>query len=185
MRADRISCLIAFTVAVVAAIAPAPRASAQAPTPIPAPAQPEVTPAISLAEARSIIGGAIDFARQNNFRLAVAVVDPSGAVTSLDTMDGVRANDTLGAQGKAFAAAIFRQTTQELSELYKSRPDRFFGIINMYPGRVYLVGGGVPLVRDGKLIGGVGVAGLHQFVDEKAARAGIAAWEAFRASGNK
>jgi glc operon protein GlcG len=171
--------------AVVSIMAPAPLASAQTPAPAPGPAQPDLTPANSLAEARSIIGGAIAFARQNNFRLAVAVVDSSGAVISLDTMDGVRANDTLGAQGKAFAAAIFRQTTQELSELYKSRPDRFFGILNMYPGKVYLVGGGVPLVRDGKLVGGVGVAGLHQFVDEKAARSGIAAWEAFHANGKK
>jgi glc operon protein GlcG len=185
MRIDRISCWIAFMLAVVPVIAAAPRASAQTPAPAVAPAQPELTPAISLAEARSIIGGAIAFARANDFRLAVAVVDPSGAVVSLDTMDGVRANDTLGAEGKAFAAAVFRQTTQELSELYKSRPDRFFGILNMYPGKVYLVGGGVPLVRDGKLVGGVGVAGLHQFVDEKAARAGIAAWEAFRANSTK
>lgn len=185
MRVGQFSCLIAFMLAVVPAIAPAPRASAQTPAPAPGPAQPDVTPAISLAEARSIIGGAIAFARANNFRLAVAVVDPSGSVISLDTMDGVRANDTLGAEGKAFAAAVFRQTTQELSELYKSRPDRFFGIMNMYPGKVYLVGGGVPLVHDGKLVGGVGVAGLHQFVDEKAARAGIAAWEALRANGKK
>ncbi len=52
--------------------------------------------------------------------------------------------------------------------------------MNMYPGRVYLVGGGVPLVTDGKLVGAVGVAGLPQGVDEKAGRAGIAAWEKLR-----
>ena len=56
--------------------------------------------------------------------------------------------------------------------------------MNMYPGKVYLVGGGVPLIVDGKLVGGVGVAGLHQFVDEKAARAGIAVWNNFRATKN-
>ena len=47
---------------------------------------------------------------------------------------------------------------------------------------VYLVGGGVPLAIAGKLLGAVGVAGLPEFVDEKAARAGIAAWDAFRAA---
>lgn len=145
--------------------------------------QGDLAPTISLAEARAIIGGAIAFARDNKFRLAVAVVDASGNLISCDTMDGVRANDTRGAQGKAFASAVFRQKTQELSDLYKTRPDRFFGILNMYPGKVYLVGGGVPLVRDGRLVGGVGVAGLHQFVDEKAARAGIAAWEKLHAAG--
>jgi len=43
----------------------------------------------------------------------------------------------------------------------------------------------VPLAVDGKLVGGVGVAGLHQFVDEKAARAGIAAWEKMRGTSKK
>jgi len=148
-------------------------------------AQPELPPTISLAEARVIIGGAIAFARDNNMRLAVAVVDTAGNLISADSMDGVRSSDMRGAQGKAFAAAVLRQTTQDLSDLVKTRPDRYFGIINMYAGKVYLVGGGVPLAVDGKLVGGVGVAGLHQFVDEKAARAGIAAWDSFRATTKK
>ena len=49
-------------------------------------------------------------------------------------------------------------------------------------GRSYLVEGGVPLAVDGKLVGAVGVVGLPQFVDEKAARAGIAAWDKFCAT---
>jgi glc operon protein GlcG len=147
--------------------------------------QPELAPTISLAEARVIIDGAIAFAHDNTTRLAVAVVDTAGNLVSADMMDGVRSSDMRGAEGKAFAAAIFRQTTQDLSDLVKARPDRYFGIINLYPGKVYLGGGGVPLAVDGKLVGGVGVAGLHQFVDEKAARAGIAAWEKYRAAMKK
>ena len=69
---------------------------------------------------------------------------------------------------------------EELGELYKTRPDRYFGIMNMYPGKIYLVGGGVPLAVDGQLVGGVGVAGLPEGVDEKSARAGIAAWMKLR-----
>jgi uncharacterized protein GlcG (DUF336 family) len=38
----------------------------------------------------------------------------------------------------------------------------------------------VPLTVEGRLVGAVGVAGLPQGIDEKAARAGIAAWEKFR-----
>jgi uncharacterized protein GlcG (DUF336 family) len=140
---------------------------------------------LSLAEARIILDGAITFAREGNMHAAVAVVDPSGHLISADAMDGVRFNDVKGAQGKAFAAAIFRQTTQSLSEIAKTRPDRYFGIMNMFPGQVYLVGGGVPLAVDGKLVGAVGVAGLPEFIDEKAVRAGIAAWEKFRAATTK
>jgi uncharacterized protein GlcG (DUF336 family) len=47
--------------------------------------------------------------------------------------------------------------------------------MNMYPGEVYLVGGGVPLAIDNRLVGAVGVTGLPQGVEEKAALAGIKA----------
>jgi uncharacterized protein GlcG (DUF336 family) len=95
-------------------------------------------------------------------------------------MDGAGVQNVNFAEGKAYASAIFRQTTQALADVAKSRPDRYFGIMNMYPGKVYLVGGGVPLGLDGQFFGAVGVAGLPEGVDEKAGLAGIAAWTKFR-----
>src|SRR5215468_3190922 len=133
-----------------------------------------------LAEARVIIDGAVAFTRDQNLNMAVVVVDAAGNLVSADKMDGTTINNTRFAEGKAFASAILRQTTEVLANLAKERPDRYFGIMNMYPGKVYLVGGGVPLTVDGRLVGAVGVAGLPQGVDEKAARAGIAAWDKFR-----
>ena len=138
------------------------------------------SPLISLAEARAIIDGAIAYAREANMRMAVAVVDQSGTVVSADRMDGAALQNIRFAEGKAFASALYRQTTEEMAGIYKSRPDRYFGIINMYPGKIYLVGGGVPLAVNDQLVGGVGVAGLPEGVDEKASRAGIAAWMKLR-----
>jgi uncharacterized protein GlcG (DUF336 family) len=154
---------------------------AQAPAPPPALAP----PLISLAEARVIIDGALAFTRGQNLNMAVVVVDAAGNMVSADKMDGTTINNIRFAEGKAFASALLRQTTEVLGDLAKTRPDRYFGIMNMYPGKVYLVGGGVPLAADGRLVGAVGVAGLPQGVDEKAARAGIAAWEKFRESMKK
>jgi uncharacterized protein GlcG (DUF336 family) len=148
-----------------------------------APAAPAIAypaPSISLAEARAIIDGATAFAREGNMRMAVVVVDQSGNIVSGDRMDGAALQNIRFAEGKAFASALYRQTTEDMAALYKTRPDRYFGIINMYPGKIYLVGGGVPLVIDGKLVGGVGVAGLPEGVDEKSSRAGIAAWMKLR-----
>jgi uncharacterized protein GlcG (DUF336 family) len=154
---------------------------AQAPAPPPALAP----PLISLAEARVIIDGALAFTRGQNLNMAVVVVDAAGNMVSADKMDGTTINNIRFAEGKAFASALLRQTTEVLGDLAKTRPDRYFGIMNMYPGKVYLVGGGVPLAADGRLVGAVGVAGLPQGVDEKAARAGIAAWDKFRDSMKK
>jgi uncharacterized protein GlcG (DUF336 family) len=153
---------------------------AQAPGPAPAIAYPP--PSISLVEARAIIDGAIAFAQEGNMRMAVVVVDQSGNVISADRMDGAALQNIRFAEGKAFASALYRQTTEDMGALYKTRPDRYFGIMNMYPGKIYLVGGGVPLAVDGRLVGGVGVAGLPEGVDEKASRAGIAAWMKLRES---
>jgi glc operon protein GlcG len=146
-----------------------------------APAPPTVVwSLISLAEARVIIDAATAFARDQKMVMAVAVVDQAGNAVSVDRMDGSSFGNTHLAEGKAFASLVFRQTTEVLAGLAKDRPDRYFGIMNMYPGKVYLVGGGVPLVVDGRIVGAVGVAGLPQGVDEKAGRAGIEAWDKFR-----
>jgi uncharacterized protein GlcG (DUF336 family) len=167
---------------VLMALTGLPQAFAQAPvTPAPQAARPAYPPpTITLGEARAIIEGAIAYTREQNMRMAIVVVDTAGNVVSSDRMDGASLQNIRFAEGKAFASALYRQTTEELGALYKTRPDRYFGIMNMYPGKVYLVGGGVPLAVDGRLAGGVGVAGLPQGVDEKAARAGIAAWMKFR-----
>ena len=139
-------------------------------------------PSISLAEARVIIEAAVVYARDvAKLSMAVAVVDAAGNVVSADRMDGSALQNIRFAEGKAFAAALYRQSTDELAALYKTRPDRFFGINNMYPGKIYLVGGGLPLVVDGRLVGGVGVAGLPEGIDEKSVDAGIAAWTKLRA----
>jgi uncharacterized protein GlcG (DUF336 family) len=144
-------------------------------------ARPELPPpSITLAEARAVIDGAIAYASEAKMSMAVAVVDAAGNVVSADRMDGAALQNIRFAEGKAFAAALYRQTTDELAELYKTRPDRFFGLMNMYPG-IYLVGGGLPLAVEGRLVGGVGVAGLPEGIDEKSALAGIAAWMRLRA----
>ncbi len=146
--------------------------------------KPPAAPAqlLSLAEARVIIDGAIAYARAKNTRMGVAVVDVGGDIISGDRMDEGSSRNVRFAEAKAFASAMYRQTTEVLGALYKSRPDRYFGIMNMYGNKVYLVGGGVPIALDGKLVGAVGVAGLAQGEDEAAARAGIAAWEKVQAS---
>jgi glc operon protein GlcG len=139
-------------------------------------------PLISVAEARAIIEGATAYAREKNTVMGIVVLDSFGDMVAGERMEGASGRNVHFAEAKAFAAVMYRTTTQALSELYKTRPDRYFGIMNMYGNKVYLVGGGVPIAVDGKLIGAVGVAGLAEFEDERAGRAGIAAWEKVRTS---
>src|SRR5262249_31132758 len=117
-------------------VAPRPASAQQ-------PAMPEQL--ISTAEARAIIAGAVAYARGKNLRLGVVVVDTTGELIAGERMDGAPGRNILMATAKAFTSVMYRTTTQAMSELHKTSPDRYFGIMNLYGNKVYLVGGGVPL----------------------------------------
>jgi uncharacterized protein GlcG (DUF336 family) len=67
-----------------------------------------------------------------------------------------------------------------MRQLIGTRPDRYYSIMNMNPGKVYLVDGGIPLRVNGRVVGAVGVAGTPQGEDDLAGEAGIAAWAQMR-----
>ena len=113
-------------------------------------------------------------------RMAVAVLDDGGHVVSVDRMDGTSFNSEHQAKGKAFTSIISRQPSAAVAELMTTAPNRFYGIMNMWPGQVYIVSGGLPLIVNNRLVGAVGVSGLPSGIDEKAAQAGIAAWQKYR-----
>ena len=135
---------------------------------------------IPLAEARIIIEGAVAHARNLKMRMAVAVLDDGGHVVSVDRMDGTSFNSEHQAKGKAFTSIVSRQPSAAVAELMTTAPNRFYGIMNMWPGQVYIVSGGLPLIVNNRLVGAVGVSGLPSGIDEKAAQAGIAAWQKYR-----
>jgi uncharacterized protein GlcG (DUF336 family) len=137
---------------------------------------------LSVAEAHAIMQGSMAYAREKNLRLGVVVVDTTGEMISGERMDGTPGRNIMMATAKAFTSVMYRTTTQAMAELYKTSPDRYFGIMNLYGSKVYFVGGGVPLAVDGKLVGAVGVAGLPGGQDETAAKAGVAAWEKVRST---
>lgn len=168
--------IIAVAVVVTSGIlgGPATVTAADAPRPLAPPT------ALSLREARVIIDGAVAYARDKKLTMTVVILDEEGQLISMDRMEGASFHLERFAKGKAFASLILRDRTETAAELNKTRPDRYFGIMNMYPGEVYLVGGGLPLAIGNRLVGAVGVAGLPQGVDEKAAEAGIAAWNKYR-----
>src|SRR6478752_4364955 len=125
-------------------------------------------PSISREDARTIIEAAITYTRDiAKSRMAVVVLDNAGHLVSSDRMDGASFYLEKFAKGKAYLSIITRRSTQEAADLAKTRPDRYFGIMAMFPGEVYAVGGGLPIAVDGTLVGAVGVAGLPEGVDEK------------------
>lgn len=133
---------------------------------------------LTLAEARVVIEAAT--ARGREFgRAAIVVLDATGNTISMDRIDGTAYHWERAAAGKARIAVMLGQRSSDASRLLETAPNRFYSLLNLFPGQVYFSGGGVPLTVDGQLVGGVGVAGLPG-QDELAADAGVEAWERHR-----
>jgi glc operon protein GlcG len=127
--------------------------------------------ALSLEAARKIVAAAEAEAERNHWRGVVAVVDDGGWVILLERMD--HAALTAGvelAAGKARAAALFKKPTQALEDAinhgrYAAITAR--GFVEMQ--------GGLPVVVDGEVIGGIGASFATPEEDEQVAKAGLAA----------
>ena len=157
---------------VVAALAVAAPAWAQTPpTPAPAaaPASPYGAP-IGLEAAQALVDRAVEAARARGFRMAIAVVEPSGALVAFGRMDDVQYGSIAVSQAKARSAALFRTATSATEERLAGGRMALLAIEGMVP-----VAGGVPIVVDGRVIGAIGVSGASSAQDDEVARAAIAA----------
>ena len=86
----------------------------------------------------------------------VAVVDRSGHLMVLQRDDNVGPHNTLAAQRKAFTALSTKTATSELAKRAQNDPSA--ANLNTLD-ELLLLGGGVPVLIDGQVIGALGVAG--------------------------
>jgi uncharacterized protein GlcG (DUF336 family) len=131
---------------------------------------------ITLSDARRVIAAAEKKAREIGQPMNVAVVDAGGNLVSHARMDGAWIGSIDISINKAFTARAFDLSTEELGK--NSQPgQQFFGIHASNHGRIMIFAGGVPLRRNGSVIGAVGVSGGSGSQDEAVANAGAAAFE--------
>lgn len=130
---------------------------------------------IQLADARRIIAAAEKKAEEIGQPMNVAVVDEGGNLVAFERM----ANAWLGsidiAQKKAWTSRAFDITTKDLGENSQSG-DQFFGIHASNNGKVMIFAGGIPLKKDGEVVGGIGISGGSGKQDHQVAEAGAAAF---------
>ncbi|MHB2170225.1 GlcG/HbpS family heme-binding protein [Alsobacter sp. R-9] len=134
-------------------------------------------PDITLAQAQSILAGAIEAARAAGMmKLCIAVLDTRGALKALASEDGTSLERDSVARGKAYGALSMGFGSRTLHRMAVDRPHFIFGVGSVIEGPMVAVPGGV-LIRDaaGTLLGAVGISGDNSDNDEKAAIAGIVA----------
>ena len=100
----------------------------------------------------------------------VAVVDDGGNLKAFGRMDGAVLLGVEGCQRKAFTA-LFGVGTQDLYNAIKEDQSLVVGLSHF--SRATLVGGGLPIVADGEIIGGIGVGGGKVDEDVACSQAGL------------
>ena len=137
---------------------------------------------ISLALARAVIEAAVAEAAKRNWKMNIAVADSGGNLVAFQRMDGAMLASIQIAQHKAKAAVTFRRPTKVFEDgiqlLHLNYLLAFDGIIASR--------GGIPLISQGTIIGGIGSSGGTDSQDEVVSKAGAAvideAWAAIERS---
>ena len=129
---------------------------------------------ITLEEAQRILSAAEEKDRQMGQPMNIAVMDAGRNLVAFHRMDGAWVASTDIAIDKAFTSAGRGLTTRKIGEM--AQPGQpLFGINTTNGGRIVIFAGGIPLMRDGEVIGAVGVSGGTVDEDEEVAEAGVAA----------
>jgi uncharacterized protein GlcG (DUF336 family) len=135
-------------------------------------------PALSLdlADARRIIAAGERKAVEMGIPYNIAVADAGGGLVAHVRMDGAWLGSVDIAINKAWTARAFDVSTDDLSHLAQSG-QQGFGINTTNDSRVVIFGGGIPVKRDGVVIGAVGASGGSVKQDVEVAEAAVAGFD--------
>jgi glc operon protein GlcG len=122
-------------------------------------------PTLSAQASRRIVDAAVAEAERESVAVTVVAVDESGVMKEMSRMDGAPLVSVQTAVNKAYAAAAIGMP-----------PDEFYAAIEAdgaavaefgtRPG-LALIAGGIPVVIDGQVAGGIGVAGAMTGAEDR------------------
>jgi uncharacterized protein GlcG (DUF336 family) len=124
-------------------------------------------------QALAAVAAAIAQARAMGVRVTAVAVDAGGHAKALLRMDGAPFQSVTIAMDKAATSAGFGLPTAIWKDRIGGKPHLLEGL-NQRAGFIP-IGGGVPVLADGKVIGGLGISGATEEQDCQIAEAGLAA----------
>lgn len=127
-------------------------------------------PILTLEDAKRVAVAAEAEARKNEWRVTIAVVDDGGHLIYLQRSHDTQFGSVDTAIHKAHAAVAFQRPTKASEDAVASGRLIHLALPGVIPAE-----GGVPLLRDGMVVGGLGVSGVRSFQDGQIAQAGASA----------
>ena len=130
---------------------------------------PRYGPPISLAAAKVVMEAAESEALRNRWPMVIAIVDSTGHLVVLHRLEQAQYGSVHVAQAKAETALNFRRPTKTFEEALAAGGVglRVLGVPQVTP-----LEGGILLMRDGEIIGAIGVSGMQSSQDAQVAQAG-------------
>jgi glc operon protein GlcG len=128
------------------------------------------SPGVTLEQARKAIEAAEAEAKKNGWLMAIAVVSSGGHLVSFAKMDQTQFASIKIAQHKARTAATFRRPTKAFQDGLAANPANVY-LLTL--DDVIASEGGIPLMRDGKIIGAIGCSGGTGAQDGQVCKAGV------------
>lgn len=150
---------------------PAPAGAEQAQPQTTSPPAPDYGLPISSEQAKAAATAALEEARKNNWRMAVAIVGPDGSLIYFEKIDGAQNASAILAVAKARTAALFRRASKVFVDHFTAGNVAFMTFPDN--ARPTASEGGIPIVVDGKIVGAIGVSGGTGQQNTVAATAGL------------
>ena len=127
--------------------------------------------ALELSDVKAIAAAAEAEALANQWAVTIAIADEGGHLLWLQRLDGAAPISSHIAPAKARSAAVGRKDTKAFEDMINNGRTAFLSA----PFVDGLLEGGVAIVKDGQVLGAVGVSGVKANEDAQVAKAGIAA----------
>lgn len=135
----------------------------------------KIQDSLTLDDARRVIDAAVAKAEEIGQPQDVAVVDAGGNLKAHVRMDTANIGSIHIAINEAYTSIAFQTQTKDLNDV--TRPTgELFGLSDAHGGRLVVFAGGIPLVRDGRVVGAIGVSTGTVEQDQEVAEAGAAAF---------
>lgn len=128
--------------------------------------------AIDYQDAKRIVDAIVEKALQLQKAAVIAVADAHGELIAFARMDGAPLSSILVATNKAYTAARERKPTKDIGDKMRD-PVKGFDIAFYGDGRFVGWGGGIPIRKNGEVVGAIGVSGLSSAEDIALANVGL------------
>ena len=123
---------------------------------------------LNLSAIKTMVAAAEAEAQRQNVQVTICIVDESGNLLFLEKADSAPLNTITWAQKKARHAAFYKSPSKEAAETIQKGRVEALAFPDFFPNQ-----GGVPIIVDGQILGGISASGAKSEIDEAIAQAGL------------